>query len=53
MAAVIRAEYRDRMEQQRQRVERPLNSTVNAFAPESRLHLTQTALKSWSAIPWR
>ncbi len=39
------AEYRDRMEAQRRNVERSLNSTVAAFAPESRLHLTQTALE--------
>jgi small-conductance mechanosensitive channel len=39
------AGYRDRMEAQRRNVERSLNSTVAAFAPESRLHLTQTALE--------
>src|SRR6185437_341287 len=39
------AEYRDRMEVQRRNVERSLNSTVAAFSPESRLHLTQTALE--------
>ncbi|MFI5104376.1 MAG: mechanosensitive ion channel domain-containing protein, partial [Terriglobales bacterium] len=39
------AEYRDKMEMQRRSVERSLNSPVAAFAPESRLHLTQTALE--------
>jgi small-conductance mechanosensitive channel len=39
------AAYRDRMEMQRQNVERSLNSTLDSFAPESRLHLTQTALE--------
>jgi small-conductance mechanosensitive channel len=39
------AEYRDRMEVQRRNVERSLNSTIAAFSPESRLHLTQTALE--------
>jgi small-conductance mechanosensitive channel len=39
------AEYRDRMEVQRRNVERSLNSTVTAFSPESRLHLTQTSLE--------
>jgi len=39
------AEYRDKMEIQRRNVERSLNSTLAAFAPESRLHLTQTALE--------
>jgi small-conductance mechanosensitive channel len=39
------AEYRDRMEVQRRNVERSLNSTITAFAPESRLHLTQTSLE--------
>jgi small-conductance mechanosensitive channel len=39
------AEYRDRMEAQRHSVERSLNSSVAAFAPESRLHLTQTTLE--------
>jgi small-conductance mechanosensitive channel len=39
------AEYRDKMELQRRNVERSLNSTVIAFAPESRLHLTQTTLE--------
>ncbi|MBZ5492157.1 MAG: mechanosensitive ion channel family protein [Acidobacteriia bacterium] len=39
------AEYRDRMEVQRRNVERSLNSTIAAFCPESRLHLTQTALE--------
>ena len=39
------AEYRDKMETQRQNVERSLNSTLNSFRPESRLHLTQSALE--------
>ncbi|HEX3091718.1 MAG TPA: mechanosensitive ion channel family protein [Candidatus Angelobacter sp.] len=39
------AEYRDKMELQRRNVERSLNSTIAAFAPESRLHLTQTSLE--------
>jgi small-conductance mechanosensitive channel len=39
------AEYRDRMEAQRHSVERSLNSSVAAFTPESRLHLTQTTLE--------
>jgi small-conductance mechanosensitive channel len=39
------AEYRDKMELQRRNVERSLNSTIAAFAPESRLHLTQTTLE--------
>jgi small-conductance mechanosensitive channel len=39
------AEYRDRMEAQRRNVERSLNSTIAAFSPESRLHLTQTSLE--------
>ena len=39
------AEYRDKMEMQRRNVERSLNSTLAAFAPESRLHLTQTSLE--------
>ncbi len=39
------AEYRDKMELQRRNVERSLNSTLAAFAPESRLHLTQTSLE--------
>jgi small-conductance mechanosensitive channel/uncharacterized coiled-coil DUF342 family protein len=39
------AEYRDKMELQRRNVERSLNSTIAAFSPESRLHLTQTALE--------
>jgi hypothetical protein len=33
------------MEAQRHSVERSLNSSVAAFAPESRLHLTQTTLE--------
>jgi small-conductance mechanosensitive channel len=41
----IFAAYRDRMETQRQNVERSLNSTLDSFTPESRLHLTQTALE--------
>ncbi|MCU1221719.1 MAG: hypothetical protein JWN42_2916, partial [Candidatus Angelobacter sp.] len=47
MEAVNRvfAEYRDKMELQRRNVERSLNSTIAAFSPESRLHLTQTALE--------
>ena len=39
------SEYRDKMELQRRNVERSLNSTLAAFAPESRLHLTQTSLE--------
>jgi small-conductance mechanosensitive channel len=39
------AEYRDKMELQRRNVERSLNSTITAFSPESRLHLTQTSLE--------
>lgn len=39
------AEYRDKMEMQRRNVERSLNSTLATFAPESRLHLTQTSLE--------
>ncbi|MGZ7094005.1 MAG: mechanosensitive ion channel domain-containing protein [Candidatus Angelobacter sp.] len=39
------AEYRDKMEVQRRNVERSLNSTIAAFSPESRLHLTQTSLE--------
>jgi small-conductance mechanosensitive channel len=39
------AEYRDKMEIQRRNVERSLNSTIAAFSPESRLHLTQTSLE--------
>jgi small-conductance mechanosensitive channel len=39
------AEYRDKMEIQRRNVERSLNSTISAFSPESRLHLTQTSLE--------
>ena len=39
------AEYRDKMEMQRRNVERSLNSTIAVFAPESRLHLTQTSLE--------
>jgi small-conductance mechanosensitive channel len=38
-------EYRDQMEQQRRNVERSINSTLSTFAPESRLHLTQTNLE--------
>jgi hypothetical protein len=33
------------MELQRRNVERSLNSTITAFSPESRLHLTQTSLE--------
>jgi small-conductance mechanosensitive channel len=39
------AGYREKMEMQRRSVERSLNSPVAVFAPESRLHLTQTALE--------
>jgi len=39
------AEYRDKMEMQRRNVERSLNSTLATFAPETRLHLTQTSLE--------
>jgi small-conductance mechanosensitive channel len=39
------AQYRDKMEMQRQNVERSLNSTLNSFRPESRLQLTQTSLE--------
>jgi small-conductance mechanosensitive channel len=39
------AEYRDKMEVQRRNVERSLNSSLAAFSPESRLHLTQTSLE--------
>jgi small-conductance mechanosensitive channel len=39
------ADYRDQMEMQRRNVERSLNSTLATFAPESRLHLTQTSLE--------
>jgi small-conductance mechanosensitive channel len=38
-------EYRDQMEQQRRNVERSINSTLATFAPESRLHLTQSSLE--------
>src|SRR6478735_978318 len=41
----IFTEYREKMEMQRRNVEHSLNSTVAAFAPESRLHLTQTSLE--------
>jgi small-conductance mechanosensitive channel len=41
----VYAEYRDKMEVQRRNVERSLNSTIAAFSPESRLHLTQTSLE--------
>jgi len=41
----IFTEYREKMELQRRNVEHSLNSTVAAFAPESRLHLTQTSLE--------
>jgi hypothetical protein len=33
------------MEQQRRNVERSINSTLATFAPESRLHLTQSSLE--------
>jgi small-conductance mechanosensitive channel len=39
------AQYGDKMEAQRQNVERSLNSTLNSFRPESRLQLTQTSLE--------
>jgi len=39
------AKYRNKMEMQRRNVERSLNSTLAAFAPESRLQLTQTSLE--------
>jgi small-conductance mechanosensitive channel len=39
------SEYRDKMEMQRRNVERSLNSSITAFSPESRLHLTQTTLE--------
>jgi small-conductance mechanosensitive channel len=39
------AEYGEKMEMQRRSVERSLNSSLVSFAPESRLHLTQTALE--------
>jgi small-conductance mechanosensitive channel len=42
------ANYHDKMEMQRRYVERSLHSTTatfGSFAPESRLHLTQTALE--------
>jgi hypothetical protein len=38
-------EYRDQMEQQRRNVERSINSTLATFAPEGRLHLTQSSLE--------
>jgi small-conductance mechanosensitive channel len=41
----IFTEYREKMELQRRNVEHSLNSTIAVFAPESRLHLTQTALE--------
>ncbi|HKD81758.1 MAG TPA: mechanosensitive ion channel domain-containing protein [Candidatus Angelobacter sp.] len=41
----VYAEYKDRMEAQRRSVERSLNSTLGAFAPESRVHLTQTSVE--------
>ncbi len=41
----VYAEYKDRMEAQRRNVERSLNSTLGAFAPESRVHLTQTSVE--------
>src|ERR1051326_4927344 len=39
------AGYRESMEMQRRNVERSLNSTLGSFTPESRLHLTQSALE--------
>ena len=39
------ADYHEKLEMQRRNVERSLNSTLGPFAPESRLHLTQTALE--------
>jgi hypothetical protein len=39
------AEYHDKMEEQRRKVERSLNSALNSFKPESRLHLTPTSLE--------
>ncbi|HKV95279.1 MAG TPA: mechanosensitive ion channel family protein [Candidatus Angelobacter sp.] len=39
------AEYKDRIEAQRRNVELSLNSSLRSFMPESRLHLTQTALE--------
>lgn len=47
MAAVnkVFGEYHDKMEQQRQNVERSLNSTFSTFKPETRLHLTQASLE--------
>lgn len=39
------AEYGEIMEAQRRSVERSLNSSMVSFAPESRLHLTQTSLE--------
>ncbi|HZU30526.1 MAG TPA: mechanosensitive ion channel family protein, partial [Candidatus Angelobacter sp.] len=41
----VYAEYGDKLETQRRNVERSLNSTLESFSPESRLHLTQTALE--------
>ena len=38
-------EYKDRIEAQRRSVELSLNSSLRTFTPESRLHLTQTALE--------
>jgi small-conductance mechanosensitive channel len=53
MAAVnkVFAEYHDKMELQRRNVERSINSTLATFAPESRLHLTQTSLEL--VVRWR
>jgi small-conductance mechanosensitive channel len=39
------ADYHEKMEMQRRNVERSLNSSLGPFTPESRLHLTQTALE--------
>ncbi|HEU4415123.1 MAG TPA: mechanosensitive ion channel family protein, partial [Candidatus Angelobacter sp.] len=41
----VYGEYGEKMEIQRRSVERSLNSNLNVFAPESRLHLTQTSLE--------
>ncbi|HZS28916.1 MAG TPA: mechanosensitive ion channel family protein [Candidatus Angelobacter sp.] len=39
------AEYKDSIETQRRNVELSMNSSLRSFTPESRLHLTQTALE--------
>ncbi|MGC2694660.1 MAG: mechanosensitive ion channel family protein [Candidatus Angelobacter sp.] len=41
----VYGEYGEKMELQRRSVERSLNSNLNEFAPESRLHLTPTSLE--------